>query len=126
MNDLDNRAARAEAEGIARQWIEREAQFERSEYRGTGAAGQIVHIRRAPDILLCAPHAVNHFRYGNEKLADRRTGGLSLVLGERLGVGTLAPCGSVADWESWEERTDEFRVALDRAVAEGALVVDLH
>src|SRR5258708_38013862 len=126
MPAFEETAAEPGFSAIPRGWIRRESCFQGRGYRGTGDDGSIDYAERSSDLLISAPHAVNHFCDGAPKVADRRTGGLSKLLGDRLGVASLAPVGAVDDWRTWPERADPFRRALDRSVRRGALVVDLH
>lgn len=76
-------------------WLEFERQFASNNYDGIGASGECFFL--APTIhshlLLTAVHSVNHMRNGEDKVADRGTGGLALALAEVLGCGALVLSG---------------------------------
>lgn len=68
---------------------------------------------------------MNHPREGATKPADRRTGGLALLVAEQTGASALAALSPVPD-RDWDGRDDPFAGALRSAVAAGTVVLDLH
>lgn len=110
----------------AEAWLEREQSYAVMNYDGEADADDVRHIDRRHPVLISAPHAVNHHRFGASKRADRRTGGLAEVVGEATGAGVLTAAGRVSEWGSWEERTDGFVRILRREALRRTLILDLH
>lgn len=75
------------------------------------------------ELLLVAPHAVNHTRDGRRKLADRGTGGLAEVLAGELGCGAICQAGR----DPSDAASEPFH-PLKREIShwDPPLVVDIH
>lgn len=76
-------------------------------------------------VFFTAPHAVNHWRAGRIKLADRGTGGLAVALHHRAGTGALVTKGSGfgdAAFDDSHPLKDLLRAIRPRPLA----VIDLH
>lgn len=69
-------------------WNRAELPFAANAYNGLSGSTVSHIVPRHERLCLTAVHAVNHYRYGAFKKADRRTGGLVEMLGENLGIST--------------------------------------
>lgn len=107
-------------------WDELEAYFRANRYDGSADPDEILHITASGPYVFSAPHAINHFRDGQVKIADRWTGSLSLILGHALDSSVIVPLGPISDWTSWDDRSDEFVSALRAQEHQGRIVIDLH
>lgn len=107
----------------AHQWVKNEAIFASKGYEaltqnyltGTQRSGS------SNGVLLCAPHALNHYDAGNPKFADRGTGGLALTLGEKANVDyIIKTCKN--------DTPDGYAESLKRKILafEPHLLIDLH
>lgn len=92
---------------------------------GDGAARPVITQRGTRPVLLSAPHAIAVPRADGSLVADRRTGGLALLLARMTGAYALvttepAPC------LLWRCRDDPFASAVRAHARAGHLVLDLH
>lgn len=74
-------------------------------------------------ILFCAPHALNHFRHNNLKIADLYTGSLCQLLARETGQSSLVASKTSNDFMGLELN---YIKKLNSAVEKGLFVVDLH
>ena len=70
---------------------ELEKPFSANIYDGGGPADFVIEPGTCP-VMISAPHAVNHFRCGQEKKADMYTGGLARYLHEVTGCHVICSC----------------------------------
>lgn len=105
-------------------WDRYEATYRNNMYDGTAGHGSARLISSPSRMLLTAPHAVNHFRYGKVKWADRWTGGLCELLANRGACSALIPDGPVPSWNEWDDRTDPFMQLLK--AQQPRFVLDVH
>ena len=110
----------------ANDWYRLESKYRTHRYTGTGDAEAVLTVTRSPDLLITAPHSLNHAHKGHWKPADRGTGGLAELLGQRLGASVIVPTAVVPNWVSWQTRNDSFRRALDAATARRPFTIDVH
>lgn len=107
-------------------WDRIEEPFRANHYDGSAEPDRILQFSAQGPFIFTAPHALNHFRDGQVKLADRWTGSASLILATLLDSSAIVPVGPIQDWSSWSDRTDHFAVALDQAAATGSAFLDIH
>ena len=106
----------------------RERRYAAHHRNGSGEPDSVHWIDRTDtsNLVIVAPHAVNHHRDGEVKFADRYTGAIAEILANRLGASVLTTTGEVSDWgEDWETRDDEFTDIL-HSLDDTSLIVDLH
>lgn len=107
-------------------WDNLEARYRTNYYNGTGRANSVLQHEGIRPVIFTAPHSLNHYRNGQVKLADRWTGSMAEILATETGSGYLTACGEIAEWSSWENRTDDFKLSLDELTLTPTLVIDLH
>lgn len=107
-------------------WLAAEKDFEVNLYDGQPSARvEVAEGSTRPWLILTAPHAVNHWRDGKLKVADRGTGGLVRILSANLGcVGVITAEQTYSDAAYDEEH--EFKDMLRRFEAEAAVLIDFH
>lgn len=106
-------------DGMAEAWMRHEDAI-----LANAKGQQIVRVAGRRRCLLSAPHAVNHWRAGEEKRADLHTGGLALALAGEMecsAVVSVAPGPTDPNWDGRE--TDYYRALMAMPVA---TVLDLH
>lgn len=106
----------------------RDRRYAANRSNGKGERDDVHWIDRTDSspLVIVAPHAVNHYRDGAPKLAERYTGAISEIVANRLGASVLTVTGSVSDWdENWDTRDDEFTRIL-HALPDDAIIIDLH
>lgn len=97
-------------------------------YNGKETPNSVLFIdnTKTSDLLIVAPHAVNHHRHGQPKVADMYTGGIAEKVAEKTGASVLTTTGEVSDWgDRWGNRDDQFSQIL-RDLPKNVRVVDLH
>lgn len=110
----------------ARTWDLRERKYRANDYYGAGRPAAVEILDGSARLLLTAPHSLHHFRHGRKKSADRYTGSYAELLHAALDARAVIPTGPIGSWDTWEDRDDPFRHALDRLCTPSTLVVDLH
>lgn len=111
-------------------WQLAERQFSAKSYDGAAPAGTTSGVLALPAIagtlvVFTAPHAVNHRRNDQVKLADRGTGGLAVALHERAGVGALVTAQYVGGDANFD-RSHPLKDLLFATRPQPRAVVDLH
>lgn len=113
-------------QSIAADWIQIEKSFSCDNYNNnTNQVGCAPSNHQAADILFCAPHALNHFRHGNIKVADIYTGSLCRILSGRTNQASLVPT-CLGDKFYDLGLGYGYLQAVRDAAARGQLIVDLH
>lgn len=114
---------------VERRWRQAEARFESNGYRGPAEAPEF-EVRTASRLgMVCAIHAVKHWRTGRLKGEDQGTGGLATALAEWLGwssVVVLRDDPTVEDPNSSEAHPIKQYLAEQDLPRPGGLLVDLH
>lgn len=110
----------------AERWLQLERRFAARHYDGAPESDATRHRVGTMPVLITAPHAVNHHRQGEPKVADRRTGGLAELLHEQTGATSLAAASRVPDWSRWVDRNDDFTRLLRKEIERNGLILDLH
>ena len=108
------------------EWLENEFDLAYNAYVGAGPEPiEVIDATARPWLVLTAPHAVNHWRDGKIKRADRGTGGLVRTLSGALGC-----CGIIhARQLDPHTETDDrllFRRALESRTPRADSLVDFH
>jgi hypothetical protein len=109
-------------------WSEFEASYRRGSYAGNGepASSRLVGNLQG-GVLFTAPHAVNHFRNGRQKLAEIGTGGLAEVLAAEMAAAALTADGSSATDANWDDEAQSlFKQRIRSVLQPELLVLDLH
>ncbi|WP_062386782.1 hypothetical protein [Demequina iriomotensis] len=110
---------------LSSRWREHAARF-------TSARAQLPHgdgallVDRASAVVLTAPHGTPHYRAGAMKQADLHTGSLTLLAGEVANVSTVVSAGARAEWDTWDERDDEFTRHLRDLREPARMLIDIH
>lgn len=113
-------------EGLLNQWIAAEKDFAANRYDGQARpAVEVIHGSSRPWLILTAPHAVNHWREGNLKLADRGTGGLVRVLSRILGCQGLITAKQIHLDASYDEE-HELKDRLEEVASRNCVLIDFH
>ncbi len=114
-----------ETAGITTRWRELHDEFgtARASARGSDPA---LLTDRGSAVVLTAPHATKHYRAGSLKQADLHTGSLTMLAGEVARVSTVVVTRARHQWETWDERDDEFTRHLRELRAPARMVVDIH
>ncbi len=111
---------------LVNQWIAAEEDFSANGYDGLAASAvEMIHGSGRPWLVLTAPHAVNHWREGALKLADRGTGGLVRVLSRALRCyGLIAGRQTYSDpsYDDKHELKNQLMPLMDGARA----LIDFH
>lgn len=105
-----------------------ESEYAANSYDGAAAPDSVRFIDHTAtsNLLIVAPHAVNHVRAGQPKEADMYTGGIAEMVAQKTGASVLTTTGKVSDWgDNWDTRDDEFTRIL-RSIPTNVRVLDLH
>lgn len=105
-------------------------QFQRDKCNGKKINGKHFVIEDGKcDIMISAPHAVNHYREGIVKYADINTGVIAKVLHEQCGCPIIYTCGYEEADANWDE-PDKclYKQALKEYIEEKGikLLIDIH
>jgi hypothetical protein len=111
---------------VVTEWDRLEDRYRQNLYNGLDRIGEIDQRYADGPLLLCAAHSLNHYRDGNVKLADRWTGSAVEILASSTQSGYIIPTGKIVDWESWDKRSDPFKLAIDARAIAGTFVLDFH
>ena len=104
-------------------WHAHETSFSMNNYDGLAAGEAVCVLPQSGRWMLSAPHAVNHYRDGGIKKADRMTGGLVTYLGKELGFSFIANQRRIAEIAPGESLTPiEKHIIAMHPVA----VLDIH
>ncbi|MCR5155241.1 MAG: hypothetical protein K6C96_00990 [Butyrivibrio sp.] len=107
---------------------ELEAPFLTNEYDGEGEASFAIEEGSIP-VMISAPHAVNHFRNGKVKFADRYTGGIARFLHKLTGCHVIYACKSTGCDPNYDEPgTNEYQDILKEYLEKHdvKLLIDIH
>ncbi|WP_062517206.1 hypothetical protein [Demequina gelatinilytica] len=115
----------AAAVDLASRWREHDAQFKSARSQAP-RADSALHIDRGSHVVLTAPHGTRHYRAGAMKQADLHTASLTLLAGEVSQVSTVVSAGARAEWETWDERDDEFSRHLRDLGDPARMLIDIH
>jgi hypothetical protein len=111
---------------LVHQWKVAEEDFAANRYDGRApSALEIIEATSRPWLILTAPHAVNHWRAGNLKIADRGTGGLVRVLSRTLGCLGIINAKQTYSDPSYDDQ-HALKDVLEHHIREDYLLVDLH
>jgi len=116
-------------DNLVKDWLDFETFFSSNHYNPIGD-DEIVYLNddstvTSSKVLFCAPHALNHYRHDNLKVADIFTGSLCQVLAvntNQAGLIPICPNRSLGLLGFG----DEFMDCLKKSVANGLIVIDLH
>lgn len=112
---------------IARQAPLVERQFSARSYRGKHAGPAVIHIRGNTPIVLSSPHATNHPREGQTKLADTFTGTLAIQLARLVGASALIYARTTDEDPNYDADGQFKRQLHSLLTSTGAgFVLDLH
>lgn len=111
-------------------WQMAEQRFAAHDYDGTpgesiGDGVLLLPMRNAETVVFTAPHAVNHERDGNDKLADRGTGGLAVALHTRAGFGALIAAQRIGGDANFDP-SHPLKDLLSAVRHQTRAVIDLH
>ncbi|MDN8624211.1 MULTISPECIES: hypothetical protein [Corynebacterium] len=118
----------SESEKQMSEFKERNAKYSAHNNDGSGPNDSIRWVDRTKTspLILVAPHATNHHRRGQPKVADLYTGGITEMVADKLNVSALTTTGKVSDWhDNWKTRDDKFTRVL-KGLPDNAIVVELH
>lgn len=104
-----------------------ERQFSARSYRGNHAGPAVLHMRGNTPIVLSSPHATNHPREGQIKLADTFTGTLAIQLARLVGASALI-YARTTDEDPNDDADGPFKRQLHSLLtsAGAGFVLDLH
>lgn len=104
-----------------------ERQFSARSYQGKPAGPGVIEIRGNTPIILSSPHATNHPRDGQAKLADMFTGTLAIQLAGLVGAHALI-YARTTDEDPNYDADGHFKRQLRSLVArtQAGFVLDLH
>lgn len=104
-----------------------EGQFSSEQYNGMQANGldAIVRQRRSP-LLITAPHATKHGRFGQIKEEDEFTGSLALLLGRELDASVIVAAHCNPDLSNPAELSADFYKAFTEFAPQHKFIVDVH
>jgi hypothetical protein len=106
-------------------WVAAEKDFEVNSYDGRLSSPiEVIRDSTRPWLVLTAPHAVNHWRKGVLKVADRGTGGLVRILSYELGCAGVINAKQVYSDPAYDYE-HAFKDALEQFEA-GAVLIDFH
>lgn len=103
-----------------------ELTFSQNDYFGANQRKHILFFDTHSPVLITAPHAVKHARYGNVKGADVYTGALALLTAQQIGVSVLASTSFDSHVDHPTELAAQFIEALDDIASEKKLIIDMH
>jgi len=107
-------------------WLSNEADFATEEYAGAGREPvEVIDAAERPWLVLTAPHAVNHWRDGRIKKADRGTGGLVRTLCAALGCSGVIHARQLGPDPEPDDRL-LVREALESRAGGAISLVDFH
>lgn len=111
---------------ISSRWRELDARFRtaRAELRKVDDPALLVD--RGSAVVLTAPHGTPHYRAGAMKAADLHTASLTMLAGEVAEVSTVVSARARGEWETWDERDDEFARHLRDLRAPARMLIDIH
>ncbi|WP_084078315.1 hypothetical protein [Demequina sp. NBRC 110057] len=110
---------------IPTRWRELDDSFGAARAQARGADPALL-TDRGSAVVLTAPHATKHYRAGGLKQADLHTGSLTMLAGEVAHVSTVVVTRARHEWETWDERDDEFTRHLRELRHPARMVVDMH
>lgn len=92
-----------DVDAAVHRWVQAETLFAADGYSGRRSPAGLVQVTAAarPDLVLVAPHAVNHTRDGAVKRADRGTGGLAVAVAGTVGCWAVAVAGHDPGDAAW-------------------------
>lgn len=132
----EQQASNAPDDRTAR-WLDFEQVFSQNRYDGATSAWPLSIVgsvseptpglleitgSRQPNVVVTAAHATNHERDGAQKVADRGTGGLAVLLAQVTGCTALVALGTSGDANYDQEHPLKERLAELRPT----VVIDLH
>lgn len=113
---------------LIEKWLELETIFSNNNYNPIGG-DQVIYWEGSPissqKVLFCAPHALNHYRDNQLKIADVFTGSLCQLLAERTdqpGLISVAPDKKVDNLGFGFEYINHIK----SKVADSAMIIDIH
>lgn len=113
-------------QGLTADWLQLEKSFSCDDYNSNvSQVGYVPSNYQAADILFCAPHALNHFRHGNVKVADVYTGSLCRILSNQTKQASLVPT-CLGDKSCDLGLGHGYLQSVRDAAAKGQFIVDLH
>ena len=115
----------AEVIDLSSRWRELDARFGKVRKRARDDDPALLVDRRSA-VVLTAPHGTRHYRAGAMKAADLHTGSLTLLAGEVAQVSTVVSAGARTEWDTWDERDDEFARHLRDLREPARMLVDIH
>ncbi|MFP5360463.1 MAG: hypothetical protein ACLGHM_08205 [Actinomycetes bacterium] len=117
--------AATEVTDIATRWRELDEHFGTARRRA-GDDDPALLVDRSSAVVLTAPHATRHYRAGAMKAADLHTGSLTLLAGEVANVSAVVSAGARTEWDTWDERDDEFSRHLRDLSDSARMLIDIH
>ncbi len=106
----------------------KEKRFQKKEYNRKGKKNFVIKKGKIP-VMISAPHAVNHFREGKCKYAERYTGGIARYLKKELGCHIIYTTRYMqADVNFDDENECNYKTELLKYVEENHIkvLIDLH
>src|SRR5215207_2287741 len=120
------RSAVLPSEVLLAEWSGSEADFARDGYTGAGPDPiEVIPATERPWLVLAAPHAVNHWRDGAVKLADRGTGSLVRTLSRALGCHGVIHARALRLDAGVDDRVIVQDALAERA-RDGSVLIDFH
>ncbi|WP_024866540.1 hypothetical protein [Butyrivibrio sp. FCS014] len=107
---------------------ELDAPFQANDYDGESDTAFTIEKGTIP-VMISAPHAVNHFRNGTVKYADRYTGGIARFLHKATGCHVIYACKSTNCDPNYDEPgTNDYQDALKEYLEKHdvKLLIDIH
>ncbi len=105
-----------------------ERKFSRHKYNGSKKAGFVIVPGRIP-LMISAPHAINHFREGQLKCADRFTGSIAILLHQLTGCHIIYSSGYFNGDPNYDNlNSNPYQQALIEYLKEHNIpvLIDLH
>lgn len=109
------------------QMVADEKLFSRNDYFGDrDGNSEIIVFERPSPIILTAPHAVKHSRYGDIKEEDKYTGSLTIWLAKQLNASAIVPHYFNPDLSHITQLSPGFISSLDELSLKSAILIDIH
>ncbi|WP_062464637.1 hypothetical protein [Demequina soli] len=111
---------------ISSRWRELATEFGTARHQVRREDGPALLVDRGTAVVLTAPHGTPHYRAGTMKAADLHTGSLTLLASEVAHVSAVVSTGGRTEWDTWDERDDEFTRHLRELREPARMLIDIH